>query len=169
MKLSDSFKKAEQDYKLELEVLVLNINPGYNEELMRNCKTLGDYMTYVDTVRTYKKEYSLEEAVERAIKECMDSDVLADFLRANQREAKHVSIYEYDEEKHAKQLLEEGRQEGLKLGLERGREQGQEELAKLIQILLKDNLQEDLIQITEDKEYREQLYRKYNLIKDVSC
>ena len=93
MKLSDSFKKAEQDYKLELEVLVLNINPGYNEELMRNCKTLGDYMTYVDTVRTYKKEYSLEEAVERAIKECMDSDVLADFLRANQREAKHVSIY----------------------------------------------------------------------------
>ena len=80
-----------------------------------------------------------------------------------------MSIYEYDEEKHAKQLLEEGRQEGLKLGLERGREQGQEELAKLIQILLKDNLQEDLIQITEDKEYREQLYRKYNLIKDVSC
>ena len=116
MRLSDAYEKQEENHALELQVIVLNINPGYNKELMSDCKTLRDYMTYVEKVRTYKKKYGLEEAVERAIRECIDSGVLADFLRTNQSEAKHMSIYEYDEEKHMKQEREEYWQKGLREG-----------------------------------------------------
>lgn len=52
-------------------------------------------------------------AVELAIEECIKDDILAEFLRKNRAEAKNVSIYEYDEEKHMGQLKEEGRQECL--------------------------------------------------------
>ena len=130
MRLSDAFEKEEEHHALELQVIVLNINPGYNEKLMSNCKTLRDYMTYVEKVRTYKKKYGLEEAVERAIRECIDSDVLADFLRTNQSEAKHMSIYEYDEEKHMKQEREEYWQKGLREGKEAGLREGRLELIR---------------------------------------
>lgn len=50
-----------------------------------------------------------------AIEECIKDDILAEFLRKNRAEAKNVSIYEYDEEKHMKQLKEEGRTEGREL------------------------------------------------------
>ncbi len=39
-------------------------------------------------------------AVERAITECINEGILADFLRKNRAEVKRVSIYEYDYEKH---------------------------------------------------------------------
>ena len=42
----------------------------------------------------------IEEAVERAITECIEEGILAEFLKKNRAEAKHMSIYEYDAEKH---------------------------------------------------------------------
>ncbi|MFI3212697.1 MAG: hypothetical protein R3Y24_05085 [Eubacteriales bacterium] len=40
---------------------------------------LQDYATYVNTVRKYAKELPLEEAVDKAIKEYIENDILADF------------------------------------------------------------------------------------------
>lgn len=45
----------------------------------------------------------ISEAVEQAIRECIEEDILAEFLTQNRAEAKQVSIYEYDEEKHMRQ------------------------------------------------------------------
>ena len=111
MKLSEAFEKVEESHALELQVLILNINLGYNNDLLEHCRTLRDYMTYVERVRTYTKEYTLEEAVELAIEECIQSDVLADFLRTNQSEVKHMSIYEFDAEKYERQVREEAGEE----------------------------------------------------------
>ncbi|MDD2972402.1 MAG: hypothetical protein PHE02_09775 [Lachnospiraceae bacterium] len=112
MKLSDAYKISSDDPNLELKVLVLNINPGYNTELMEKCKTLKDYMRYVDCVRTYAKDMTLSNAVERAVNECIKNDILAEFLKNYKTEAIKVSIYEYDEEKHMQQIFAEGRTEG---------------------------------------------------------
>jgi len=38
--------------------------------------------------------------VEQAISECIQEGIMAEFLKQNRAEAKQVSIYEYDEEKH---------------------------------------------------------------------
>ncbi|MDD3416993.1 MAG: hypothetical protein PHY47_23860 [Lachnospiraceae bacterium] len=110
--LSDAYKVRLEEANLELKVLILNINPGYNRELMENCKTLRDYMEYVHKVRTYAKDMTLEEAVDRAIKECIEEGILVEFLSTNRAEAKNMSIYEYDEEKHIQQERKHAREEG---------------------------------------------------------
>ncbi len=83
--LSESFARRPNHPNLELVVVQLNINPGCNEELMENCKTLGEYVQYTERVRQYSKELSLREAVEKAVRECIKEDILADFLRKNRR------------------------------------------------------------------------------------
>ena len=80
---------------------------------METCKTLQDYAGYTSRVRTYAAEMSLDEAVERAITECIREGILADFLKKNRAEAKKVSIYEYDEERHIRQTREEGIEDGV--------------------------------------------------------
>ena len=80
----------------------------------------------------------ISEAVEQAIRECIEEDILAEFLTQNRAEAKQVSIYEYDEEKHMRQEREasweegweEGRLSGIKEGEERGKLSGRRELLK---------------------------------------
>lgn len=98
---------------MELTATILNINPGHNPALLNACKTLRDYSEYSARVRLYAQTMTLEAAVELAIDECIENDILAEFLRKNRAEAIKVSIYEYDEEKHMRQVKEEGRQEGI--------------------------------------------------------
>lgn len=71
---------------------------------------------------TIKEECSLEleEAVERAIKECIQEGILKEFLEKNRAEAKNMSIFEYDQEKHIKQEREEAWEEGRKEGKKAG-------------------------------------------------
>ena len=61
---------------LELKVLVININEGYNQKLMESCQILKEYAQYVSKVRTYKKTLSLNEAVEKAVEECIQEGIL---------------------------------------------------------------------------------------------
>ena len=63
------------------------------------------YAEYADRVRRYVKEMPLEEAVERAITECIREGILEDFLKKNRAEAMKVSIYEYDAQKHIMNVL----------------------------------------------------------------
>ncbi len=70
---------------------------------------------------------SLEEAVDRAIRECIHEDILREFLENHKMEARAMSIFEYDQEKHMRQEREAawkaGMEEGRRSGLEEGREQ----------------------------------------------
>lgn len=102
---------------------MLNINKDHNRKLMEICRTLHDYAEYTSRVREYAAKMPLDEAVERAITECISEGILADFLRKNRAEAKKVSIYEYDEERHMRQTREEGVEEGYANGLTQGIEQ----------------------------------------------
>ena len=128
LKLSSMYLTEQDNPRLELEAIVLNINPGYNEQLKGVCKSLSDYAEYTDRIREYAKVMPVEEAVEKAITECIQEGILAEFLRKNRVEAKNVSIYEYDEEKHLRMEREDAREEGRK----EGRKEGREEERKLL-------------------------------------
>ena len=97
---------------------------GHNPELMETCQTLREYAEYTDRVRQYAKEMPLEEAVERAITECIREGILEDFLKKNRAEAMKVSIYEYDAQKHIKMEREDSYQAGRNDGYQAGREDG---------------------------------------------
>ena len=124
LKLSELFSIPDADPSLELKAVMLNINKGHNRKLMETCRTLQDYAEYTFRVREYAAEMPLDEAVEQAITECISEGILADFLRKNRAEAKKVSIYEYDEERHMRQTREEGMEEGYASGFSQGIEQG---------------------------------------------
>ncbi len=50
----------------------------------------------VDRVRKYAVQMDLNDAVERAITECIQEGILAKFLQQNRAEVYKVSIFEYD-------------------------------------------------------------------------
>ena len=83
VKLSELYHKGEAPFELELEATILNINVGCNRELMDACKTLADYARYTQRVRDYAEEMPLNQAVERAVTECIREGILEEFLREN--------------------------------------------------------------------------------------
>lgn len=48
--------------------------------------------------------------------------------------------------------------------MEIGEKRGEERLAQLIRLLSKDNRIPDIIKVTDDKEYRQELYMEYHII-----
>ena len=97
-RLSDAYETFSGEPALELKVLVININEGYNQTLMESCQILKEYAQYVSKVRAYKKTLSLNEAVEKAVEECIQEGILQEFLLANKAEVVAMSIFEYDRE-----------------------------------------------------------------------
>lgn len=117
IRLSDCFMRDTGEINLELVVVQLNINNGMNQEVKKCCRSLYEYTEYVERVRKYSKNMSLEDAVEWAVTECIQENILRDFLLKNRAEVVRMSIFEYNEELHRKSLLEEGREEGLREGI----------------------------------------------------
>ena len=97
-RLSDAYETSSGEPALELKILVININEGYNQKLMESCQILKEYAQYVSKVRTYKKTLNLNEAVEKAVEECIQEGILQEFLLANKAEVVAMSIFEYDRE-----------------------------------------------------------------------
>ena len=115
LKLSDMYSVQDGQPKLELEAALLNISGSNNQKLKEACKTLKDYAIYTDKIRAYTEEMELSEAVDRAMDECIREDVLREFLMKHRAEARAMSIFEYDQEKHMQQERE--------AGIEKGKEQ----------------------------------------------
>ena len=136
LRLSASFNVPDEEPSLELRATLLNINPGYNEELKKACKTLNDYSVYTARVRLYAETMKLEDAVNRAINECIQEGILSEFLSKNRAEAMKMSIYEYDEEKHMRQTREEGYEDGHESGYKDGLATGIKALVQTCQDLL---------------------------------
>ena len=146
LKLSSAYEHLAGEPDLELKVLMLNVNEGHNKDLMEQCQTLKEYAIYVARVRKYASELNLNDAVERAITECIKEGILVEFLRKNRSEVKMVSILEYDKEWEEKKLRkaeyeagkEDGRNEGIEIGKNEGIEIGREEaIAEMIHNMAK--------------------------------
>ena len=95
---------------------------------MQHCNTLNEYAQYVARVRLYAADMSLDQAVERAVDECIREGILAEFLTCNRNEVISMSIFEYDKELEEKKLrkaeYEAGREAGFSEGEKHGRETG---------------------------------------------
>ena len=124
LQLSSAYEHPVEDPDLELRVTVLNVNEGHNKELMEHCQTLKEYAQYVARVRKYTSstELSLEEAVERAVDECMKEGILSEFLTKNRAEVISMSIFEYDKDEEEKKLRKAEYEAGVQAGMEAGME-----------------------------------------------
>ena len=130
-RLSSAYENPTDDPDLELRVTMLNVNDGHNLELMEHCRTLKEYAKYVARVRKYvTQNIPLEEAVTRAVDECIKEGILAEFLVKNKAEVIKVSIYEYDKEFEEKKLRKAEYEAGVEAGVESGIELGERSLLK---------------------------------------
>ena len=131
-KLSSAFENLSSEPKLELIVTVLNINDGHNADLMHQCSILHEYAQYVARVRHYAGSMPLNDAVERAVDECIREGILTEFLSRNRNEVISMSIFEYDKELEEKKLrkaeyeagFSEGEKHGHELGFSAGEKHG---------------------------------------------
>ncbi|MCI8694120.1 MAG: hypothetical protein HFH91_15630 [Lachnospiraceae bacterium] len=53
------------------------------------------------------------------------------------------------------------KREGVKEGIKEGIEQGEDKLSRLIAKLMENNRSQDVIKVTQDKQYRNKLYEEY--------
>lgn len=125
-RLSDAFERKQDSYCLECVATVLNINTGHNRQLMENCSLLWQYAFFVSKGRLYLERYpeNLEGAVDMAVEECIEEDILADFLKKQRGEVKDVILTEYNAERHIRNEKKLSYEEGVKEGIEKGLEQG---------------------------------------------
>ena len=146
-RLSDAYETSNGEPALELKVLVININEGYHQKLMESCQILKEYAQYVSKVRTYKKTLSLNEAVEKAVEECIQEGILREFLLKHRAEVVAMSIFEYDreweEEILRKEEFEAGKELGEQLGKEKERKNTEKERRRA------DNAERELLLLKE--------------------
>lgn len=150
MKLSDAFENDAYGC-LEMIVRVININFGYNRELFDKCRSLYGYAYFIDQIRQNLAVMELERAVETAVNECIEKNILKEFLLEQKAEVIAMSIYEYNEEYVREAFYEDGRAEG------EGR------LLQLMKMLLEEGKEAELKKGIIDREYREQLYAQRSL------
>ena len=135
---------------MELKVLVININEGYNQKLMESCQILKEYAQYVSKVRTYKKTLSLNEAVEKAVEECIQEGILRGFLLKHRAEVVAMSIFEYDREWEEEILRKEEFEAGRELGKEEERKKTEKERYRADSEKLRaDNAERELLLLKE--------------------
>lgn len=128
LKLSDAFMipQDEEDVMLECKARMLNINYGHNKEVMGACKRLHDYSYFVYCVNeNIAKHMNLKDAINLAIDQCIEEDVLADILIKQRSEVFHMVLTHYDKKLHEKYLKEEGYEEGKIAGRFEGRLEGE--------------------------------------------
>ena len=112
---------------------------------MEQCQILREYAIYVARVRKYAKYMQLETAVKKAVDECIQEEILEEFLRKNRAEVIAVSIFEYDKEEEERKLrkaeFEAGEQSGIQKGIQEGIQAGKElKTQEIVNSLLQDGM-----------------------------
>ena len=114
LKLSDSFADKSVKGCMEVEVLQLNINHGHNKEIMEKCKILWEYAVFIGKVKKYNESMTIEEAIDKAVNECIHDGILKEILISHQAEVKDMILTEYDEEKVRRLFQKEAEESVIK-------------------------------------------------------
>ncbi len=117
LSLSDAFMNPARENSVELKVKVININSDKAHGILDKCGILKEYSQFISTVRKYSEE---ESAIKKAIKECIEKGILADYLKRKGSEVENMLIAEYSYEEDMQVKQEEARQEGIWQGRREG-------------------------------------------------
>lgn len=131
LRLSDAYidrNSSDENFQLELLVKVININTEKGNKILKKCKVLREYSEFIETVKKYAIE-KRENAVEFAVKECIDRGILKEYLERKGSQVINMLIAEYDyetdikvqREEAAEQARAEGMQEGMQKQYEKDR------------------------------------------------
>lgn len=176
LKLSDAFAHPEDKGEFEWTAKMININTGNNNSLISKCKVLKEYVILTSRMREYiskysGKDFSDEEAVKMAVDECINEDVLREFLLENKAEVVKMFLTEYNEKQTLENTYNDGVEVGKEKGIEIGKAQGIEfgERRKLIEMVYKKikrgkTVEEIADDLEENIEVVKQIYGNINAV-----
>jgi hypothetical protein len=98
LRLSDMYgQTATSESGLELVATVYNISKGHNEELVGRSENLRGYVEFVAMTREHERNGMVRaKAVERAISECINLGILAEYLKNNGSEVSNMLLNEWN-------------------------------------------------------------------------
>lgn len=165
LKLSDAFENKSREFSVELKVRMLNINYGYNTELMKQCKMLQEYAQFVEISRQYaERGKDIADSLEQAIDFCIKKNILGKVLSEYRAEVLGMLLEEFDAKKYEKAIREDEHDIAFAAGREEGREEGIKSFiiagvaAGFGEKYIKDSLQK---YFSLDTAKAEDLYQKY--------
>ena len=126
LSIRDAFiGEKKEESCLEFVATMLNINLGYNKELMEKCRRLKEYAQLIHRIRVHIAENdSVEDAIRMSVDECIREGILADILSKNKAEVYEMILTEYNEQNHIANEKQISKEEGLKEGIKEGRKLG---------------------------------------------
>ena len=156
LRLSDAFETDTGAGEYEWTATMININSGKNQSIMDSCHVLYEYAVFVAKIKRYRDSMELKEAIDLAVRECIEENILRDFLEQHRWEVCDMCLTEFDEKKYEDVLREEGREEGLAEGIEKGLAKGRSEerktLLEIVQKLKEGKTPEQLVADGMEKE-----------------
>lgn len=116
---------------LDFKAVMLNINYGYNQELMNRCRPLKEYAIFVDTIRKYLKiENKPAIAAKKAVQECIEHGILKEILLKEKGVIEDMITICYDEEIHKMREAEYNQELGEERGKEIGKQLGKQQIVQ---------------------------------------
>lgn len=130
------------------------------------CKEDNSILLGDGTAKIFLNANGTQDDVSKELKAFLDyvagkkpQDSFADKLEEAVKEAKKNRKW-----RHEYMTLLMRDRENVEKGIEKGIEKGEEKLAKLIKLLGAENRIDDILKATNDKEYRQELYKEYHII-----
>ena len=114
LRLSDAYDKTVCDETmLELAVRVININLEEHHEILEKCPVLRQYSELMARIRQYQEDGE-PEAYTKAVKECIEQEILKEYLERKGSEVCNMLLgdynYELDMEVQREEAAEEARE-----------------------------------------------------------
>ena len=123
MKANREYESQSKFGSLELTVRVININPGFNDELFQKSKTLSDYTALIEHLMGLNPtKETLLEAIKETTKWGLSQNILSTFLTEHGSEVNNMLMVEYSLERDLEIRDEEHRVAMAKLEAEKNAE-----------------------------------------------
>lgn len=129
LRLSESFLAEPKENSLELVVNLINLNYNKDSEILQRSPSLLGYSKLLYHIREElgTNGGDLKQAIDTAVKVCMDEGLIADFLHKHSREVTGMLFHEITVEEFAEIRAREAYADGEKDGYDKGERAGREE------------------------------------------
>ena len=154
--LSDVFERrlmpGEESASVDVRVKMININyVSGNHSLLESCKPLMEYSRLMDMIKEEKDKIGLKQAIRNAIASVTEDWRIYEAIQSAGKELDDMILAEFDEEKFAKSLFDqgkaEGKAEGIREGIIKGKAEGIEKNSRQTVIrMIQNNCSDQLIQ-----------------------
>jgi hypothetical protein len=115
--LSDAYQKPITDGEYEWTAIMYNINADRNPELMKSCKALREYASFIYMVReNYQETGNLNQAIEQALNTAISENYMDGFFECYRSEVYMNVLTDFDVKIYEDGLKEDGREEGKTVG-----------------------------------------------------